>query len=157
MMNKTQLLSTQIKFFNEQVEKDLTDEQIADVADYFHNQHKDLRCGLTKLVIRSNKHNYRYTNSHLGICNELHNLGCYIEIYPIIGMLSYYFYSEFEHINCLYVGSKRVYHPIPSKIPYKYVDNQWTGVLLTRRLAYIDWLMRQFNLMIKHLESYQTT
>lgn len=157
-MNNVLLLSAQIKYFNEQVKKDLSDEQIADVADYFHNtHHNNLLTNLKRLVNNINAHDFKTINSPYGICSVVNGLSLDdIEVYPIIGMLSHYFYSDYVYKNYLDQGTKRIHYPIPSKTFYDYVGNQWVGVLLTRRLAYIKWLVRQFNLMIKHLEVYQT-
>ena len=155
-MNKLQLLSAQIAYFNEQLKKDLTDEQIADVADYFYINDKDLFNGLRELVAGIATYNFKGIKSNYGICSELSHIsrnGFRIDAYSIIGMLSHYFYSDYAYKNYLDLSAKRIHYPIPSKTFYDYVGNQWTGVLLTRRLAYIKWLVRQFNLMIKHLES----
>ncbi len=137
--------------------KDLLDEQIADVADYFHNNHNNLFANLKRLVNDINSHDFKTINSPYGICSVVNGLSLDdIDVYPIIGMLSHYFYSDYAYKNYLDLSAKRIHYPIPSKTFYDYVGNQWTGVLLTRRLAYIKWLVRQFNLMIKHLEVYQT-
>jgi hypothetical protein len=155
-MNKLQLLSAQIAYFNEQLKKDLTDEQIADVADYFYINDKDLFNGLRELVAGIATYNFKGIKSNYGICSELSHIsrnGFRIDAYSIIGMLSHYFYSDYAYKNYLDLSAKRIHYPIPSKTHYEELDNQWVGVLLTRRLAYIKWLVRQFNLMIKHLES----
>ena len=156
-MSNSAMLTAQIKYFNEQVKKDLTDEQIADVADYFNNTHNNLFVNLKRLANDINAHDFKIINSNYGICSVVNGLSLDdIDVYPIIGMLSHYFYSDYEYKNYMDKGAKRIHYPIPSKTHYERVKNQWTGVLLTRRLAYIKWLVRQFNLMIKHLEVYQT-
>ena len=159
-MNNVLLLSAQIKYFNEQVKKDLSDEQIAEVADYSFRTNSDTLEHLKALLDEIKKIDFSNIADkpycHLGICNVLNSI-TWLDAYTIIAKLSYRFYSSFEYLQPLhsqwYYDDTGLAYPIPSKTHFDNVKNQWVGVQLTRRLAYIDWLTRQFKLMINHLES----
>ncbi len=153
MMKTTKLLSAQIQYFNEQVKNDLSAEQIAVVTDYFDGRYVGLAQHLKGLLTNMETTHIKIINASSGICYQLDMLTC-LNIYSIISKLSFQFYSKFEHLHHIHstLDEDRLSYPIP----YKLADsstNLWIGVQLTRRLAYIDWLTRQFKLMINHLES----